>query len=416
MPSSSPEDPTISELLREIRSLSVFGDNATFRRIYSLVASHLDGRRDPGATIACRDPLDPIPPERPGRGEIYNALSFDRILFEAQQDSMRRSAFLDPIEAATASLIEFRLGRISVLELRDPNGVDLDLVEDRAKQYLVENCPTVSVNLAAANSLEEVVFTLRKIADSLESGLRATAMAHGASIVGDPVTIAAAECTFQRTEQIRSRYINGGRALEYCFRDVYSCRRKDSCCANSIYTEYRNERWETVWHDGDTKSPPPTPADQIPDFVESPWDNRLPLLADSTLGTLTSDYGWRRLKRDDGSYKADFHGGIDVSTAKDTQVRANVRGIVVDVNRTGSSTDGPAYRGIVVRDLNNNTHTYWHINPAAGLHEGDSVRIGDMLGATYDWGARTHLHYAIHSPPGGDPKQRNDGNSTDPLP
>jgi hypothetical protein len=404
----------MKSLLKEMRLLGRFGDNATFRRAYSLVTSYAEGKAPDAPVITCHDPRDPRDPREPHEPHPHRPFSFDRVLHETQEDMMRRSVFLDPEEAFVANLVDFFGGRVRVLEFRNPNKINMAALEAKARDYLVGRVPAVTVNLAAAKSMEEVIFTLRHMADSLQNRVtQDAAEEHIALYNGDTVTVQAASCIYQRKEQYGSRYVDNGHTLEYHYRDVYRCMPEDACCTNQAYTEYRNDKWETVWKDGNSTTPPPTPADQMPDFVSSAWQNRLPLLTDPTVGTLTSDHGWRRLIQPDGTYRPDFHPGVDVAVAAGSNVQSNVAGTVVAIN-PGNGTNPD--RGIFVRDANNIVHMYWHINPANTLQVNDPIAAGDRLGSTYDWGTRTHLHYAEYAPPGGDYTRRSDENSRNPLP
>ncbi|PZQ75295.1 MAG: hypothetical protein DI530_17560 [Sphingomonas sp.] len=398
----------LDSLLGEMRLLARYGSNATFRRAYSLVASYADASPPERIGVRCVDPDLPREPRPPG------PFSFERVLHETQEDDLRRSVFLDPTEALVAALVEFYSGRLRVVEFRNPKRLNVLDLDAQAREFLIGRVAAVSVNLAAAKSLQEVVHTLRHIAANLENSI-SSAQQHVSSYKGDTMTVQAASCTFQRQEHMGSRYTDNGKKLEYHYRDVYTCMPEDACCSNQAYTEYRNDRWEVVWQDGNSQTPPPTPADQIPDFQNVAWSNRIPLYTDPAIGTQTSDYGWRRVRNNDGTYRMDYHPGIDVAAGANSNVQSNVIGRVVHINRTGTANE-PQNRGVIILDANNVTHTYWHISPAATLQENDTVSVTDRLGATYDWGNRTHLHYAEHVPPNGDWRQRSDANSRDPLP
>jgi len=396
----------MDEILQGVLELGRFGDNATFRRVYSLLASYAAHTGTGKPEIKCHNPH--LPP-------TLTPFGFDRTLHETQQDQMRRSVFLDPEEAFIANLMDFLCGRIAVLEFRNPDKkYDIRKFEEIARKRLKGRVPVVAVNMGMAQSIEEVVFTLRHIANELENGsAEAFASKYAEAYKGDPVTIQD-HCTFERRESFGSRWSSNGTVLEYHYHDVYSCLPADTCCTNQAYTEYRNDRWVEVWRDGNPSAPPPTSPNQIPDFSSSPWNNRIPLLTDQTIGTWTSDYGWRRL-RQDGSYIRDFHPGIDVGAAAGSNVQSNVDGTVVWINSAGDAAH-PENRGVIVLDGTGVTHTYWHINPSTTLNVNDPVSQGDRLGTIYDWGNRTHLHYGENTPPQGDWRQRNDANSRNPLP
>ncbi|OPW97677.1 M23 family metallopeptidase [Citrobacter sp. A316] len=402
---------TFKALLEEVTRLRVYGASALYRRIRSLVAEFaraeaenslesvdLDPRRRP-----CNE-IPPGPLDKP-----WKSLTFDEVALEVQLEDARRTVFLDPKEAAIAALATFLSGQLQNLEFRDPEGgVPLNELEEIARKTLVGKVPIISINPHMASSMQEVVHSLRYLADSLESSTGADILARTYQFSGNAVSLEGT-CSFERKEQIGSRWTKNGTVLEYHFRDIYKCLTRDPCCGNpSYHYEYQNDRWEVVWQG--SENPGNVPPVNPPNYESSPWRNRLPLFTDSSLGTQTSDYGWRTI---DGTPK--FHAGIDIAAPASSNVQSNIEGTVAWINQSGSAEE-PQSRGVIIRDNNNITYTFWHVTPSATLKVGDSISKGDRIGGLYDWGTRTHLHYAEHAPPEGKWEQRNNSNSRDPLP
>ena len=139
-------------------------------------------------------------------------------------------------------------------------------------------------------------------------------------------------------------------------------------------------------------------------FGHQSWDNFIPLLATSDEVKLSSDFGWRNLY---GS--TDFHGAIDLIAPAHVPVISPVTGRVVRALNSGA--DG----GVVILS-GERQYSFWHTRPVRGLAEGDWVHAGQPIASIAPWGARTHLHFAIHlTGPVEDPKARNDFNAIDPV-
>lgn len=389
----------LQELLREARKLGAYGSNAVYRRVLSLIELYasedvpfvdgVEALRRGGCGGPDLGPVSTIPRWRSAASEVL-------------QEYTRRSIMLDPVEAASTHMSEFLSGKVSVVEFRDEDlNVDYGLVDQKATELLRGKAPLVSVNYRMAAAADEVVAALRLLADEIERTGVPTADA--AEHEGDLVMFAET-CNVERSEVMSSRWSNNGQLYEQMVRDVIRCSARDACCGNVSYrNEFGPSRWVEVWRESGNpaQQPPVTP----PKYTTSPWGNRLSVLTDAAAGTLTSDWGWRNLN---GS--TDFHGGIDVTAPPGTGVQSNVRGTIVAIV---PGTDH--HRGVIIRGFANETYTYWHVTPAAGLRVGDSVQPGTALGSLYDW-ADTHLHYAEHTPPNGDHTQRSDANSRNPLP
>lgn len=98
-------------------------------------------------------------------------------------------------------------------------------------------------------------------------------------------------------------------------------------------------------------------------------------------------------KRDGGRRR---HEGIDIFASRGTPVRATTEGIVI---RVGSSSMG----GKVVWTLGpgGQRHYYAHLDRYAGVHVGQRIQAGTLLGYVGNTGnARhtpAHLHYGIYT-------------------
>jgi murein DD-endopeptidase MepM/ murein hydrolase activator NlpD len=101
-------------------------------------------------------------------------------------------------------------------------------------------------------------------------------------------------------------------------------------------------------------------------------------------------------KRDGGRRR---HEGIDIFASRGTPVRATIEGIVT---RVGSSSLG----GKVVWTLGpgGQRHYYAHLDGYAGVHAGQRIQAGTILGYVGNTGnARgtpAHLHYGIYTSAG----------------
>jgi murein DD-endopeptidase MepM/ murein hydrolase activator NlpD len=90
------------------------------------------------------------------------------------------------------------------------------------------------------------------------------------------------------------------------------------------------------------------------------------------------------------------HKGTDIFAPRGTPVRSATRGVVVRIGQTGIGG-----RQVWVLGPGQERHYYAHLDAwAAGLHEGQPVAAGDLLGEVGDSGnARgtpPHLHYGIY--------------------
>lgn len=143
------------------------------------------------------------------------------------------------------------------------------------------------------------------------------------------------------------------------------------------------------------------------DFVKKPWDHSLPFLSKEQKAAFSSDFGWRSLWG-----RRDFHGGIDVMAPKGTPIKAITNGKIIYLEKAGKNG------GVVIEGMGKHKghfFTYWHMSPARGWAEGDVIRQGQKIGALANWGANTHLHYAVHKADGSNYKARTDKNAVHPL-
>lgn len=139
-------------------------------------------------------------------------------------------------------------------------------------------------------------------------------------------------------------------------------------------------------------------------FLQQPWNNEIALLPDDVDARLSSDFGWRGLFG-----KRDFHSGIDIVAAAQTDVLTPISGEVIHLAWNGKDS------GVVLCD-GERQYTFWHATPDSSLKKGDWVSAGSTVGHLVDLGRSTHLHYSIHlTGPSMDQKDRNDTNAVDPL-
>lgn len=151
------------------------------------------------------------------------------------------------------------------------------------------------------------------------------------------------------------------------------------------------------------KRPRRTPKE----WVKRPWDHSLPFLLADQKADYSSDYGWRSLWG-----RKDFHGGIDIMAKKGTPIFAVSDGILEYAESAGRNG------GLVLRGQGRDQgyhFTYWHIRPSAKLRQGQAVRRGQLVGHIANWGANSHLHYAVHATEGKSYKARSDSASLHPL-
>jgi murein DD-endopeptidase MepM/ murein hydrolase activator NlpD len=151
------------------------------------------------------------------------------------------------------------------------------------------------------------------------------------------------------------------------------------------------------------KRPRRTPKE----WVKRPWDHSLPFLLADQKADYSSDYGWRSLWG-----RKDFHGGIDIMAKKGTPIFAVTDGVLEYAENAGRNG------GLVLRGQGRDQgyhFTYWHIQPSGKLHQGQQVRKGQLLGRIANWGANSHLHYAVHATDGQTYKARSDKASLHPL-
>ncbi len=152
-----------------------------------------------------------------------------------------------------------------------------------------------------------------------------------------------------------------------------------------------------------TKRPRRTPQE----WVKRPWDHSLGFLLADQKAEYSSDYGWRSLWG-----RKDFHGGIDVMARKGTPVFAITDGWLEYAESAGR------HGGLVLKGQGQHAgyhFTYWHIQPSSKLRQGQQVRKGQLLGRIANWGANSHLHYAVHATDGQSYKARKDSRSIHPM-
>ena len=135
-----------------------------------------------------------------------------------------------------------------------------------------------------------------------------------------------------------------------------------------------------------------------------PFNNAIPFYRRGVGTTVTSGFGWRDLWG-----KADFHCGVDVQARAGTAVLAVTGGHVTFTRSAGRNG------GVVIYDRGRQ-YTYWHVEPARNLREGQRVRKGQRIGTLANWGGNTHLHYALYLTGNDDsPNARKTTNCVDPM-
>lgn len=385
----------------DLIALGDYGGNAVLRRAVARTKAFLD---ETGL---------PIVDARPDRDNICDymlrrccnrVLTFEDTINEGRADTGRRNVFLDPKEALSAGLHDFFSGRVSALEVRHLMDEDsFKEIERNALSFVASSLPKIEVRLLVGD-VQSIVVALRSMADSIEILDRNAALA--ASKVkdrDDGVTILDS-CSLSSTIFLGDRWSNNGRKLEKHYVDEYACTRNDTCCSNRLYAKRENDRWVVAWQDNG--SPTNRPPQNPPNYTPQAWGGQLPLFPTIVPGMVYSDFGWRNLNG-----QLDFHAGIDIVVGPNAGVLSTTGGRVVWV---GLGPD-PSNMGVVIRD-GDVTRTYWHIRAGAGIIQGQQVRTGQTLGNVCDWGGRTHLHYAEHTPPGGDFTKRSDTNARNPIP
>jgi Peptidase family M23 len=385
--SETDRGPTLRRVLQRLIDIASKGDIGV-----ALLdqAQEADDNQSPNRSLlrALRCPGD-------GPDRAWANLSFEDNLIESNAVDRRRTLFIDPAENIAAGLIDLIDGRVENLEFQFPDESDIDTLMLSAWEKVNAARPPVTILLRGNSTHEEIIAALRSMTAFYEQDEKKNLDLFN--------TTARGRCSRSITTT-GGGYVDNGRSYMSNLVEIETCENRDRCCGNVTYTKRETRRWsEITWRDGSTSTPPPAPP---PDYVRRPWENRLPLFDNPSIGTQTSDWGWRNL---DGESK--FHSGIDIAAAVGARVTNAVSGEIVWISRDGN----PERAGVIVR-VGDQTHTYWHINPAASLRVGQTVNRGTGLGTLADWGSRTHLHYATHNPPGGDWTRRAPENSVDPLP
>ena len=153
--------------------------------------------------------------------------------------------------------------------------------------------------------------------------------------------------------------------------------------------------------------PTARPRSKPQDFDKLAWDHSLPFLDYSQQAEFSSDFGWRNLWG-----RRDFHGGVDLMAPVGTPIKAITDGKIAYLEKSGKNS------GIVLQGVGQHSghyFTYWHMTPVRNWKEGDYVRPGQVLGGLANWGANTHLHYAVHQSSSPNYKSRSDKNALHPL-
>lgn len=114
---------------------------------------------------------------------------------------------------------------------------------------------------------------------------------------------------------------------------------------------------------------------------------------------ITSEFGNRRFRLNDGSWYSDFHNGIDIGGVFD--VLAAASGVVVATATNGIDRGGRLVRGtpanFVIIDHGNGYRTlYWHLK-SLNVRNGQRVNQGQKIGVSGRTGVATgyHLHFMI---------------------
>ncbi len=215
---------------------------------------------DGGIEIECRPDGDwHCRPDRCLTGET---LSLAETIDEFQADDRRRSVFLDPAENVISTLIDYYSGRLNSVEFRNPDwAIDFEALRERALEHVRETLPIVSINHAAAQNDQEIIFLLRLLADNMEEG---TFGRKGPSV-------SSKKCT-RSTNTVGSRWSDNGRTLEIHFQEIERCCTKDGCCGNeTCTTNMVRDWWDVTWRDNGSASPP---LISPPPYQNVPWNNQ----------------------------------------------------------------------------------------------------------------------------------------------
>src|SRR5262249_55573770 len=136
----------------------------------------------------------------------------------------------------------------------------------------------------------------------------------------------------------------------------------------------------------------PMPSDQISEPALAPSLAPPPPVGGANRpdnpGPISSGYGWRR---DPFTGAAQFHKGVDVALAYNTEVHAAADGRVVFSGVNGG------YGNLVIVEHGDGRQTrYAHLS-ARSVQAGDSVQTGQVIGKVGSSGHATgpHLHFEV---------------------
>lgn len=391
---------SLTNILNGLKSLAPLGANAVHRRALSIVRAEINAQAGERIEPLCDQEPWPPPYQRMERKE--ESLSFSEVYHEYRHDDRRRSIFLDPIESLAAHFVDYYTDRVDALEFRHTKGDDAKIAaaaREMAIEHLRNNNALVSVLHVAARNRREVIDSLRSLAHQLETTARAEAAEFkGIGLLGREI------CTLIKTETSGAPvWFDNGKTLKQMSRDVYSCIDSDACCPNEAYTKYGNWDLRVIWvDDGNIMHSPPIPP---PPFVQFPWDNHCPVFPAPVAGTVTSDFGWRQYP----AGQTDFHPGMDIAAPAGTPVLAPVGGTIVYLKRAGANFN----YGVIIL-TGNQVRTYWHIDPAANVQDGQVIAAGTLIGTIADQGNASHLHFALNNT--SDWQDRRAANAADPCP
>lgn len=398
----------IDELFENIKSLARFGQNTTLRRALSYFEPYVSsdmkhnlrctgGGVGGGAGDDCgystENPFDD------------GICPFIPNIHERQSERYRRSESSGSKSALIEMFIDFKLGKVDVLELEGVNSEEAKNADIQANEYIrrfrgvVVTAPGIDDELvrqsllAAAHDIE------------MRSKVRAPKIEPFKN--NDIVLLQSRGCVYQNTEYGVTEWKDNGKTLVQYVRDVYRCEDVDLCCDNHVYTKYGDWTPRVIWTDSGKPSDPPPNGIVPPIFSPYPYNNACALFKDSSGINVTSDYGWRNING-----IAKFHQGMDLAAAAGTTVLSDIEGTIVHVDAT--SSDGET--GVIVKSPGNEINQFWHIVPKKGLSENKKIKVGDVLGVVSSKTSAIHLHRARYIVPSGKWEEKSPANSVEPCP
>lgn len=344
------------------------------------------------------------------------ATSWERIEIALASEGRFRGYCGDE-DALRMALLGYYDGIYSGIELWNVSKDRLMRAIDKVREYRKSNRPLISIDASLSNSVTDIVFALRRMADDIEKNDASSFITsqklgelpdHHSKAFGPTI----GSCEIDRwslgyswKKGKEGEVLLETKCSETICTSVCRTRHNRTVCEDSndatvlsIKTGTQNCKEVEVWN----RSSGEEPSTTLPDFAGIPWNGCLNFYADNTGARLSSFFGWRL--SEDGT-RNEHHGGIDVTSPAGTEVRAVSAGRVI-VSRASANAGDPASHVGVIVDTAGGQDTYWHVNPT--VSRDSLVEVGQVVGTLYEWSnpKRHHLHFV---------RRDSNGDRIDPL-